>query len=68
MLCLVWKNISHDIVSCNTHRTGDLYQLWATRPNGKNLKVFESTNEKEVQVIKDAIDYATEMGERVLRL
>lgn len=68
---MLWVNLgkeSHQIISCNTFKEDGKYQLWIERPTGKTKKIFESTNEAEVQEIKDAIDYAIKKGEPSLEL
>ncbi len=68
MLWIIIKGASYQIIGCNVHHEGDNYQLWVERTNGKNLKIVESTNEEEVSVVKDAIDYAIQHGEPTLEL
>jgi hypothetical protein len=68
MLWLVEKDSSHEIISCNIHKKDELHQLWVTRPNGKSLLIRENENEKEIKLLKEAIDYAIETGEKALRL
>lgn len=68
MLWLVIKDTSHQIISCNIHKDGALYQLWVERPNGKSLKVIESKNYTDVEEVKSAIDFAIEHKEPSLRL
>lgn len=68
MIWLVINNESLQIVSCNIHNSKeDVYELWVTRVNGKNLKIKEGTYGK-VAEIKEAIDYAIENNEKALRL
>lgn len=68
MLWLIMDDVSHQIISCNTHEEEGIYQVWITRPNGKSVKVKESLNKEEIEIIKEAIDYAIEKREPVLRL
>lgn len=70
MLWIIKGDTSHQIVSCNTFHNFEtgLYELWVTRVNGKNLKLEENADKKEVLLIKDAIDFAIESGETTLRL
>lgn len=68
MLWLVMEEGSYQIISCNTHKEGELYQLWVERPNHKSLKIIESNNMYDVQEAKDAIDYAIGQGHKVLEL
>ena len=59
---------SHEIISCNIFSENDKHQLWVTRPNGKNLKIDESTDKSKIEELKEAIDYAIEHKESALRL
>lgn len=73
MLWLIIKNASHQIMSCNIHENKDenkntSFQLWVTRPNGKNLKIKEDKDISIIKEIKEAIDYAVEHKETALRL
>lgn len=68
MLWLIQENASHQIMSCNIHNANALYELWVTRPNDKNLKIAESTQQKDITTIKEAIDYAIENGIHALRI
>lgn len=45
-----------------------MHQLWVTRSSGKSLLIIESEDKNEILVIKNAIDYAIETHENVLRL
>ena len=70
MLWIVKKDMSHQIMSCNTHydEEKDKHQLWITRPNGKNMKIEESSNQQDIDEIKEAIDFAIENKEGALRI
>ena len=68
MLWIVMKDDSHNIIACNVHQKEDVYELWVTRPTGKSLLITSNEDRKQVYTIKDAIDYAIEHGEPVLRL
>lgn len=70
MLWLVQESASHEIISCNTHyeKETNMHQLWVTRSSGKSLLIIESEDKNEILVIKNAIDYAIETHENVLRL
>jgi hypothetical protein len=68
MIWLIIGNVSHQIISCNVHEEDGVFQLWVTRPNGKNLKIEESTDKAKILEIKDAIDFAIEHKEPALRL
>lgn len=70
MLWIIKGEMSHQIISCNVHFNSETkkYELWVARPNGKSLKLQESTNEEEVVIIKEAIDFAIEHKDNVLRL
>jgi len=69
MIWLVIDNEKSDtIVSCNTHEENGKYQLWVTKINGKTQKIRESENKADIQIIKEAIDYAIEKKETAIRL
>ncbi len=68
MLWLVKGNISTEIIGCNTHQREETHELWVTKSDGKTMKIAENTDEKEILLIKEAIDYAIEYGEKALRL
>lgn len=68
MLWIVTHGASHQIVSCNLHHEGELYSVWVERINGKGLKLEESKNKSEVELVRDAIDYAIKEGHTTLDL
>lgn len=68
MLWLIKEDASHQIMSCNIHNANNIFELWITRPNDKNLKIAESTKQEDVAIIKEAIDYAIENSIPALRL
>lgn len=68
MLWLIIGDASYEIVSCNIHFKEGKYQVWVERPNGKTIKINESTNEEDIKTIKEAIDYAISKGEKTLSL
>lgn len=68
MIWIIKDDMSHQIISCNIHEENGVYQLWVTRPNGKNLKLDENKNKAIVMEVKSAIDYAIEHNEQALRL
>lgn len=68
MLWLIVKGASHQIISCNVHKENDKFQLWVERPNGKSLKIAEHQDEKEIELIKEAIDFAIKNRDPVLEL
>ena len=65
---IIKDEISMEIIACNVHEENDLFQLWVTRSNGKNFKLFENKDKEEVLTYKEAIDYAIEHKETALRL
>lgn len=68
MLWIILANESHQIESCNIHEKQDgTYEVWVTKVGGKGLRLAEGTRE-QVSVYKQAVDYAIEMNESVLRL
>ncbi len=60
---VILKDKSHEIISCNVHQEGDVFQLWVTRPNDKSLKLMESKDKELISTSKEAIDYAIKHGE-----
>lgn len=70
MLWIIKGEQSHAIISCNTHhnKNDETYQIWITRPNGKNLMLDESKDFNRIVEIKEAIDFAVEHKETALRL
>lgn len=68
MIWIVKEDQSHEIISCNIHEEGGMFQVWATRPNDKSFKLDENKDRKVVMEIKEAIDFAIERGEGALRL
>lgn len=67
MIWLIIGEESHQIISSNVCNKGDMYELWVTRPNGKSLKIDEGNKEK-ITEIKDAIDYAIEIGASTFKI
>lgn len=63
MIWIIKGSESHEIISCNTAINKDKGQLWVTRPNDKNLKVFEGSAD-DVKELKEAIDYAIKHNEK----
>jgi Tfp pilus assembly major pilin PilA len=59
---------THQIVSYNKHVEGKMYQLWATRPNGKSFKLIESKYESDVDDYKNMIDFAVEHNETIVEI
>ncbi len=68
MISIILGKATHQINSHNIHKEGDNYQLWITRPNDKNLKIKESTNENEIVELKEAIDYAIKHGQSTFEI
>lgn len=68
MLWLIVGDASHNIIGCNTCEKNGMHQVWVERVNGKTLKVRESKNKNDVQIVKEAIDYAIENGHKTLNL
>lgn len=68
MIWIINNEESHEIISCNTsYGEDDKGELWITRPNGKNLRVFRGSN-YEVRELKEAIDYAIKTGEKTFTI
>lgn len=68
MIWLITKERSINVASCNVHKEGDSYQLWVTYASNKSIKLKESKDEDEINLIKEAIDFAIENNDPVLRL
>lgn len=70
MIWIINQNESHQIISCNTNPNTDEHgwELWVTRPNGKNLKVYENEDRVEVELRKEAIDYALKNNKPTIEL
>jgi len=68
MLWLVINGESHQIIGCNTHERNGKHQLWVERVNGKTMLISESKDKDEIDLVKDAIDYAIENKDNILRL
>jgi hypothetical protein len=62
------KGASHQIISCNMHNKDGKHQLWVERPSGKTLKIVESKDINEVQIVKDAIDHCIKNGIKSLKI
>lgn len=67
MIWIVKGNESHQIVSSNVYHKENISELWVTRVNGKNLKVFEG-EEKDAKEMKEAIDYSISIGAKVYNI
>ncbi len=65
---IIKEDVSMEIIGCNIHHKENNYELWVTRTNGKNYKLFENESLDEVNLYKEAIDYAIENKETALRL
>ena len=68
MIWIIKGDESHEIISANVCNVEGKSELWVTRPNGKNLKVYENTEPVEVNLYKEAIDFAIEQGEKAFRI
>ena len=68
MIWIIKGSESHEIISANVCHEKDKSELWVTRPNGKNLKVYENVDVHEVNLYKEAIDFAIEQGEKAFRI
>ena len=67
---LIKKNESFDVVSAIvTYNTKtNMHGLYVGKVDGRSRLIKESKDKKEVMEIKEAIDYAIEHGEKVLRI
>lgn len=64
------KDFSDTIIGCNYFfdEKTQKHQLWVTKPNNKTLLIAESDEKSIVEEIKEAIDFAIEHKDPVLRL
>ena len=61
--------LSYEITGVNIHETSEgLFELWVTKKDNKTKLVKRSNDKEEIQLIKDAIDYAIKIGDKVLEL
>lgn len=67
MIWIIKGEESHEIISCNTIHNNDKGEVWITRPNGKNFKVFNGAKE-EAKELKEAIDFAIKHNEKTFTI
>ena len=61
--------LSYEIIGVNIHETSEgLFELWVTKKDNKTKLVKRSEDKEEIQLIKEAIDYAIKIGDKVLEL
>jgi len=61
--------LSYEITGVNIHETSEgLFELWVTKKDNKTKLVKRSNDKEEIQLIKEAIDYAIKIGDKVLEL
>lgn len=61
--------LSYEIIGVNIHETSEgLFELWVTKKDNKTKLVKRSDDKDEIQLIKEAIDYAIKIGDKVLEL
>ena len=61
--------LSYEITGVNIHETSEgLFEIWVTKKDNKTKLVKRSNDKEEIQLIKDAIDYAIKIGDKVLEL
>ena len=61
--------LSYEIIGVNIHETSEgLFEIWVTKKDNKTKLVKRSDDKEEIQLIKDAIDYAIKIGDKVLEL
>ena len=66
---IVEDKLSYEITGVNIHETSEgLFELWVTKKDNKTKLVKRSNDKEEIQLIKDAIDYAIKIGDKVLEL
>lgn len=61
--------LSYEITGVNIHETSEgLFEIWVTKKDNKTKLIKKSNDKEEIQLIKDAIDYAIKIGDKVLEL
>ena len=61
--------LSYEIIGVNIHETSEgLFEIWVTKKDNKTKLIKKSNDKEEIQLIKDAIDYAIKIGDKVLEL
>ena len=66
---IVEDKLSYEITGVNIHETSEgLFEIWVTKKDNKTKLVKRSNDKEEIQLIKDAIDYAIKIGDKVLEL
>lgn len=61
--------LSYEIIGVNIHETSEgLFEIWVTKKDNKTKLVKRSNDKEEIQLIKEAIDYAIKIGDKVLEL
>ena len=66
---IVEDKLSYEITGVNIHETSEgLFEIWVTKKDNKTRLVKKSNDKEEIQLIKDAIDYAIKIGDKVLEL
>lgn len=71
MIWLVIDNESVQIVGQNVfyNSSKKKHELWGVRASsGKSFLIYESENEGDVTLVRDAIDYAIDTGEKTFVL
>ena len=71
MIWLVTENESIQITGQNLfyNKKDEQFELWVTRLiSGKTLLILASKDEEEVKLLRDAIDYAIDNGEKTFSL
>ena len=62
-------SLSYEIIGVNIHETSEgLFEIWVTKKDNKTKLVKRSNDKEEIQLIKEAIDYAIKIGDKVLEL
>lgn len=66
---IVEDSLSYEIIGVNIHETSEgLFEIWVTKKDNKTKLVKRSDDKEEIQLIKEAIDYAIKIGDKVLEL
>lgn len=69
MLAVNLGTHTHQVISWNLYYNvnDDEWEVWITRPNGKSMQIAKG-DEKDMQIIKDAFDFAYENDKKIVTL
>lgn len=69
MLAVNLGTHTHQVISWNIFHNEhlDVWEVWITRPNGKNMMVAQGS-ERDMNLVKSAFDYAFEHDKKIVTL